>query len=515
MPLHRESETVCLRRPRRAPDPRWGALVALGLLGCTGEYEPERPLLHYSLASDTQRLADDGLPVVPLKEQAHIQGSLEMLFGTPASPQYLLLGEWIDDGFDPNYPQYAADDMGSGEFTEEDLEAFAAQNEQAFARQLELIAAGRYDEVRVPDHALDLAEYWHDELLPRWQASREAARGDGQGENALADQGVEPAQGFDAQAFQEEAAAAFRGWYPTLRESAEFYRVQCLHCHGPEGGGNGPTAKFLDPLPRDYRRGVFKFTSQKDRAMPSRHDLHQILARGVTGTAMPSFRRFSDVELHGLVDYVRLLAMRGMVERDLAVTYEIDEALPAEYVLEAYQGAFDKWFEDHGDKVVAFDGEVPPPTPESIARGKRLFEDAARGNCASCHGVDGRGQGPAVFVTDPETGAMRVDKKDDWGHDILPRNITQGLFRGGRRPIDIYRRIYAGINGTPMPAIGESKDPEGHPLLSGEDLWALVHYVGHLSEQGPQPAHRAAPAAGHGDGPEHADEHATQHEEGR
>jgi hypothetical protein len=70
-----------------------------------------------------------------------------------------------------------------------------------------------------------------------------------------------------------------------------------------------------------------------------------------------------------------------------------------------------------------------------------------------------------------------------------------------------------------MPAIGESKDPEGHPLLSGDDLWALVHYVGYLSEQGPQPAHRAAPAAGHGaahgDGPAHAEEHGTQHEEGR
>jgi mono/diheme cytochrome c family protein len=497
MPLYRESETVCLRR---RPHPCWGALAALGLLGCSGKYEPERPVLHFSLASDTRRLGDDGLPAVPLKEQAHIEGSLEMLFGTPASPQYLLLGEWIDDGFDPNYPQYAADDMGSGELSEEDLEAFEAQNAQTFARELELIAAGRCDEVRVPDHALDLAEIWNDELLPRWRARD--------------DEGA----GFDPAAFQEEAAALFRGWYPTLRESAEFYRVQCAHCHGPEGGGNGPTAKYLDPLPRDYRRGVFKFTSQKDRAMPTRHDLHQILARGVTGTAMPSFRRFSDVELHGLVDYVRLLAMRGMVERDLVATYEIDGALPAEYVLEAYQGVFDKWFEDHADKVVAFEGEVPAPTPESIARGKVLFEDAARGNCASCHGVDGRGQGPAVLVTDPETGALHVDKKDDWGHDILPRNITQGLFRGGRRPIDIYRRIYAGINGTPMPAIGESKDPEGNPLLSSEDLWSLVHYVGYLSEQGPEPAHRAEPAASHagspGSGPAHADEHGSQHEEG-
>ena len=422
MPLYRQSETVCQSRGSSGPGPGpgWGALVALGLLGCTVQYEPERPVLHFSLASDTQRLADDGLPVVPTKVQAHIQGSLEMLFGTPSTPQYLLLGEWLDDGFDPNYPQYAADDMGSGELDEGFLEELAAQNEQTFARQLELIAADRCDEVRVPEHALDLAEYWNDDLLPRWQASRESAEGaqKGQdhgeepGEDALVDQGFESAEEFDAEAFREEASAAFRDWYPTLRESAELYRVQCLHCHGPEGGGNGPTAKFLNPLPRDYRRGVFKFTSQKDRVMPSRHDLHQILARGVTGTAMPSFRRFSDTELHGLVDYVRLLAMRGMVERDLAVTYEIDEALPAEYVLEAYQGVFEKWFEGPADRVVVYDGDVPPPTPESIARGKVLFEDAARGNCSSCHGVEGRGDGPAVFTADPETEIGRASCRE-------------------------------------------------------------------------------------------------------
>jgi mono/diheme cytochrome c family protein len=468
--------------------------LAPAALSCAGGYEPARPVIHFSLSEETRRV-EDGVPVVPPSVQAQIEGSLEMLFGTPSAPQYLLLGDWIDEGFDPNYPQYAADDMGSGELDEADLEHLAAENERRFARELELIAAGRYAEVEPPAEALDLVQYWREELLPRWER-----RG-------------EPGAEFDAAAFEEEASAAFRDWYPTLRESAELYRLQCLHCHGPEGGGNGPTSRFLNPLPRDYRRGVFKFTAQKDRAMPTRKDLHRILAQGVTGTAMPSFRRFTDTQLHGLVDYVRLLAMRGMVERDLAVTYDMDEVLPAEYVLESYQSVFDKWFTDES-KVVVFDGEVPAPTEASIARGKQLFEDASAGNCFSCHGVQGRGDGPAVFVTDPETMELRVDKKDDWGHDILPRNITQGLFRGGRRPIDIYRRIYAGINGTPMPALGDAKDPQGNPLLTQDDLWALVHYVGYLSEQAPQAEHGAAAhGGGHSPGAGHAADHGG-HEEG-
>jgi hypothetical protein len=66
---------------------------------------------------------------------------------------------------------------------------------------------------------------------------------------------------------------------------------------------------------------------------------------------------------------------------------------------------------------------------------------------------------------------------DTWGHPILPRDLTQGIFRGGSRPIDVYRRIYSGISGGPMPALGEARDAKGEPLLSPEDLWCLVHYV--------------------------------------
>ena len=43
------------------------------------------------------------------------------------------------------------------------------------------------------------------------------------------------------------------------------YRKNCLHCHGVSGAGDGPTAPFLYPLPRDYRKGIFKFTSTAER----------------------------------------------------------------------------------------------------------------------------------------------------------------------------------------------------------------------------------------------------------
>src|SRR5262249_57398339 len=67
------------------------------------------------------------------------------------------------------------------------------------------------------------------------------------------------------------------------------YRRHCGHCHGTTGDGLGPTAMTLNPYPRDYRQGRFKFKSTELPAKPTEHDLELVLRRGVQGTAMPSF----------------------------------------------------------------------------------------------------------------------------------------------------------------------------------------------------------------------------------
>jgi len=428
--------------------------------------EPATPTVHYSLSPNTTAVDESGAPIVPLAEQAHIAGSLEMLFGTPTSPRFMRTAQWVDDGFDPNWPTYAADDQGGGEFSEDELAAIHADNERDFARQLAAIDEGRYDDVILSSWMPDLIRDWRRHLASKPDGERD-------------------------EEFKAEAKRLLVEFYPTLTDSAELYRQQCLHCHGAEGGGDGPTGKFLNPRPRDYRNGIFKFTSMMDKSVPRRTDLYRILDEGVTGTAMPSFRRFSRAELNGLVDYVRLLSMRGMVERDLVQTFVNDESLPADAVVESYATVWEKWGKA-ADKHTEFEGDVPAPTAESIAHGRELFMDGAKGNCFSCHGAEGRGDGASAFTTDPETGEVTPAYKDDWGNEILPRNLRQGIFHGGRRPIDIYFRVKNGINGTPMPAAVST--------MTDDDLWALVHYVGSLSES---PRTRAAST--------HGDAHAAPH----
>ena len=50
---------------------------------------------------------------------------------------------------------------------------------------------------------------------------------------------------------------------------------------------------------------------------------------------------------------------------------------------------------------------------------------------------------------------------------IDPRNLRLGVYRGGRRPIDIYYRLTAGINGSGMP----------QAPLTPQEKWHVVDYV--------------------------------------
>src|SRR5256885_676985 len=51
----------------------------------------------------------------------------------------------------------------------------------------------------------------------------------------------------------EEVVKALRLDEATLAEGSRLYRQECLHCHGLEGNGRGPTGYWVNPPPRDYR----------------------------------------------------------------------------------------------------------------------------------------------------------------------------------------------------------------------------------------------------------------------
>jgi mono/diheme cytochrome c family protein len=276
------------------------------------------------------------------------------------------------------------------------------------------------------------------------------------------------------------------------------YRKHCLACHGLSGDGAGANAANLDPYPRDFRNGVFKYTSTAGAAKPLRDDLLHTLRNGIPGTAMPSLAKLPDEQIESLVEYVKYLSIRGETELYLLQTV-VDEhaALPLDQgkvLADGVKPAAISW--DRATDMAV----VSPPTPRadtldqlsvSIDRGRELFRTMG-GQCFLCHGWTGKGDGQRTDLYDvwnkpkiadtPER-SQELALRFQLPLQSLPaRNLTEGVFHGGDRPIDLYRRISVGIKGTPMPAAGPAPGRKG--ALSSEDIWHVVNYVRSLSKKG-------------------------------
>ncbi|MCA9270278.1 MAG: cytochrome c [Planctomycetales bacterium] len=294
---------------------------------------------------------------------------------------------------------------------------------------------------------------------------------------------------------------------PVGRDKSGFqrglYRQHCVHCHGVTGDGRGPTAAFLNPYPRDFRMGKFKFKSTPVGERPTDGDLRKTLLEGIPGTAMPSFKVLPGDQIDALVNYVKYLAIRGETERSLvleaAAEYEAEDKLDTsrELLVDiALSGVVGAWSRADdavttGDSRPSWEGEQ---LAASVARGKELFQ-GKNANCFSCHGTTALGDGQVGnyddwtndfaewnAIVDPAERANKMAEYEALGgltpRNLIPRNLRKGVYRGGRRPVDIYWRIRNGIEGALMPAatVKSGDDPDA-PGLTEEDIWHLVDYV--------------------------------------
>lgn len=242
------------------------------------------------------------------------------------------------------------------------------------------------------------------------------------------------------------------------------YNKRCVQCHGVNGDGLGPTAASLYPKPRDYRRGVFKFTTTPYGYKPRREDLVRTVEKGIPGTSMPAFHLLPGKELQAVIDWIVLLTHRGELETQLVFAALDEEDVDLDAVPDTVTNILDKWEQSEESLVMAVTPQ-PKFKTEHVASGKLAF--VAKG-CVKCHGEDGRGQ---------TADNLRGDLKDVWGNPTRAADLTSGMLRGGQEPLDVYRRIFAGINGTPMPGFHQALASEP------ETVWNLVAYVLHVSSE--------------------------------
>ena len=294
-----------------------------------------------------------------------------------------------------------------------------------------------------------------------------------------------------------------------LERGSKQYRRLCLHCHGLGGEGAGATSGWLNPLPRDFRQGEFKFISTAEhkletgnqplKARPRRVDILRTLHQGLDGTSMPSFALLAEEDIQALASYTLHLSIRGEVEywalyyalrqdaetikaiekdpkkeaqartaRFLAgaLEWEDPEADVEDFVAKTKDKLLTAGMEKLLDRLLreyaAADNNPiqpmadpygdAPTTSKSIANCLKIFQV----QCVNCHAGYGR------------QSALRFD---NWGGVVRPANLTTPVYKGGRRPVDLYYRIFRGIPPCGMP---KANLQDGDPA---RQAWDLVRFL--------------------------------------
>ena len=213
------------------------------------------------------------------------------------------------------------------------------------------------------------------------------------------------------------------------RHGKALYERYCMFCHGQYGDGRGESADYLSPRPRDFTQAKFKCRSTPSGSLPLDQDLYDTISRGVHASGMPSWRPLLRQDRVDLIAYIKTFSPAFREEKPAA-------ALP-----------------------------IPPGLPtsaESIQRGAALFQSM---NCWSCHGKEGRGNGPSA-----------ASLTDSAGYPITPFDFTSGRrFKCGDSDEAIFRDLLTGLDGTPMPSFSDAMKPD--------QMWDVVHYIHSLSEK--------------------------------
>ncbi|MFO1352082.1 MAG: c-type cytochrome [Gammaproteobacteria bacterium] len=193
----------------------------------------------------------------------------------------------------------------------------------------------------------------------------------------------------------------------TPGRGSAIYARNCAVCHGDRGGGAAWGQSSLDPPPRD-------FTSVRAKRELSRERMIAAVSFGRPGTAMAAFgAQLGADDITAVVDYVRSEFM------GLAATDSQPNSIT---------GA------GHDTALT----DMALPLPDGLAGDAAVGQAFYSQNCATCHGVNGNGDGPRAYFIVPR-----------------PRNFLHPAARAIFNRPALFRAIKDGVIGREMPAWGK------------------------------------------------------------
>jgi len=89
------------------------------------------------------------------------------------------------------------------------------------------------------------------------------------------------------------------------------YDVNCLSCHGATGKGDGPVGAALNPKPRDFSVGEFKYDADKNGTAGDDADLTGVIKNGAANFGgspmMAPWPTLTDAQIADVIAFIRSL----------------------------------------------------------------------------------------------------------------------------------------------------------------------------------------------------------------
>lgn len=114
-----------------------------------------------------------------------------------------------------------------------------------------------------------------------------------------------------------------------IHEGKTLFDMHCAYCHGRHGKGNGPTAPYLNPPPRDFTKRESPYVRYKTEHATG--DLRKVILQGIPQSAMPSFELLRRPQVDALTIHINYLASgilpQDATDKNLRFAPEIEKAM--------------------------------------------------------------------------------------------------------------------------------------------------------------------------------------------
>ena len=207
------------------------------------------------------------------------------------------------------------------------------------------------------------------------------------------------------------------------------FGINCASCHGALGKGDGPAAAALNPKPRNFTEGYWRYGGGLARVV-------RTISEGSPGTAMAQFPAIPMEDRIAIAHYVRSLAPKLEEDKpeDLAWLNPAPAGGASTGTATAATAAAPT-----GPVIPIADAMKALAEPEPMVGTSLAALEGEAGadlyavRCASCHGVSGEGgvrvrmigSAPYAYVTTQSLGSPR----GDWASNgaSFERLVIQGL----------------------------------------------------------------------------------------